>query len=350
MRTVRSGWHQFSFRLAWRVGALVLLLLFLAALTGFRLPWWVATAISVLTGGIVYLVAHRLASLRLMQIRTALDAIDRGAFDSLPDERPSPRDELDNLHLQALRTAASIKSQREERERLENYRREFLGNVSHELKTPIFSIHGFAETLLTGALKDKRVRRTFVERIGHNAKRLENLAEDLAVVARIEMGELTMDVKLFSLHSLARDVLQTIEPLADQMQVSVRRTVAEDLPPVQADRERIGQVLSNLIDNAVKYSREGGQVEVGARLLPNGRIKVSVVDNGIGIPQNLIPRLTERFFRVDSSRSRARGGTGLGLAIVKHILGAHETILLIESTEGSGSTFGFTLPTGADDA
>ena len=346
----RVRWHQLSFRLAWRVTGLILILWFVAALAGYRLPWWVVGVTSVLTGVIVYLTTFQLAADRLSQLQETMDAIDRGTFDLLPEKEGRAKDELDDLQRRTLRTAGSIKSQMEERERIENYRREFLGNVTHELKTPIFSIHGFADTLLTGALKDKSVRRSFVKRIRRNAKRLENLAEDLAVVARIEMGELSMHMTEFSLHSLALEVLQTIEPLAARTQVSVRQAIAETLPPVWADRERIGQVLSNLIDNAVKYSPEGSQVEVVARLLPSNRIKVSIVDNGIGIPQHLIPRLTERFFRVDSSRSRAGGGTGLGLAIVKHILAAHESALVIKSREGSGSTFGFTLPKSVDSA
>ncbi|MDE2731711.1 MAG: ATP-binding protein [Bacteroidota bacterium] len=340
-------WHRLSFRLAWRVSGLMLVLLVLVALAGYRLPLWVMGGISMLSGVMIYGLVYNLAALRLTQVRNTLDAIDRGAFDSLPDKGGRAVDEVDNLLQQSLHTAASIRSQMEERERIEHYRREFLGNVTHELKTPIFSIHGFAETLLTGALKDKSVRKSFVKRIRRNARRLENLAEDLSVVARIEMGELAMNPSAFSLHDLALEVMQTFEPLATRRQVDLHQTIAEGLPPVQADRDRIGQVLSNLVDNAIKYSRENGQVEISARLLPGGRMEVSVIDNGIGIPEQLIPRLTERFFRVDTSRSRARGGTGLGLAIVKHILGAHESTLVIRSQEGSGSTFGFTLPTSA---
>ena len=256
------------------------------------------------------------------------------------------------LQQQSLHTATNIRDKILERERTEHYRRVFLGNVSHELKTPIFSISGFAETLLNGALEDTRVRRNFVERIAHNAERLSNLAKDLAEVARIEMGELTMTMEPFNLRNLTREVLENIEPLATRLHVTMRQTIAEDLPPVRADRERIGQVLSNLVDNAVKYGKEGGYIEVNADLLLSGHIKVSVVDDGIGIDTTHIHRLTERFFRVDTSRSRSRGGpgTGLGLAIVKHILGAHDSQLVIKSTLDVGSTFSFTLPTADDNS
>ena len=194
-------------------------------------------------------------------------------------------------------------------------------------------------------MEDKRVRRSFVSKVLRNATRLGNLAEDLASVARIEMGELSMVLKPFNLIELTEEVIESLESLAANRDVTLRSAVQPGLPPVIADRSRISQVLSNLIDNGIKYSREGGQVEVIARPLPEGSVKISIVDDGIGIAPEHIPRLTERFFRVESSRSSKLGGTGLGLAIVKHILGAHGSQLMIESLLGSGSTIGFTLPT-----
>ncbi len=209
-------------------------------------------------------------------------------------------------------------------------------------------IRGFAETLLDGALEDENVRRDFSEKIHRNAKRLDSLAEDLSEIARIEMGELTLNIESFSLRHLACEVMEAFEPLATTQQVIIRHTIADDLPLVRADRRCISQILSNLIDNALKYNKEGGQVEVGARLLPTGQVKVSIVDNGLGIDPKHIHRLTERFFRADTSRSRSLGGTGLGLAIVKHLLNAHDSQLLVKSKPDVGSTFGFTLATAAD--
>lgn len=154
-----------------------------------------------------------------------------------------------------------------------------------------------------------------------------------------------MDQQPFDLLKLSREVLESLESMASDREIAVRLSMPEDLPEVIADRNHISQVLSNLIDNGIKYGQAGGQVEVIARRLHEGSVKVSVVDDGAGVSPEYIPRLTERFFRVEPSRSSELGGTGLGLAIVKHILSAHGSQLMIESLPGSGSTFGFVLPT-----
>ncbi len=341
----RPNHEKLAFRLSWRVSLLVLITLFLTALVGFRLPFWVVLCISILVGFGTFLFVHRIVARRVARLQTTLAKI--GEDDATPfTNNSSPlRDELDELNELALEANQRILYQMQERERVEHYRREFLGNVSHELKTPIFAILGFAETLLDGALEDERVRRSFVSKVLRNATRLGNLAEDLASVARIEMGELSMVLKPFNLIELTEEVIESLESLATNRNVTLRSAMQAGLPPVIADRSRISQVLSNLIDNGIKYSLEGGQVEVIARPLPEGSVKISIVDDGIGIAPEHIPRLTERFFRVEPSRSSKLGGTGLGLAIVKHILGAHGSQLMIESLPGSGSTFGFTLPT-----
>ena len=308
-------------------------------------PTWAAAGSIVLVGLGAYWVATALLRRRLAQAQATVVEIHRGNFKALSGRmNASSGDELGTLIHQINETGLGVQLKMRELERIEHYRREFLGNVSHELKTPIFSIRGFADTLLGGALKDESVRRSFVEKIQHNAVRLGNLAEDLGEVARIEMGELAMTMEPFSLHHVVREVAESIEPLAKKLNVTVRHTLATELPLVSGDRERIRQVLSNLVDNAVKYNKPGGHIEIGARLLPTHQVKVSVVDDGIGIAPEHIGRLTERFFRVDTSRSRSQGGTGLGLAIVKHILGAHGSHLMVKSHPGSGSTFGFSLP------
>ncbi len=308
-------------------------------------PFWAATAGVLLVGAVTYGVAARLLRHRLAEAYATVEQIHRGDF-AAPDARKGRRnrDELEALVRQINETGQGMQLKMHELEHLEHHRREFLGNVSHELKTPIFSIRGFADTLLDGALSDADVRRSFVEKIQHNAVRLGNLAEDLGEVARIETGELTMTIEPFNLRNIVREVTESFEPMAAGLSVTVRQTIGSDLPTVTGDRERIRQVLANLVDNAVKYSKSGGHVEVGARLLPTNQVKVSVVDDGIGIAPEHIQRLTERFFRVDTSRSRSQGGTGLGLAIVKHILGAHGSHLMVESHLDRGSTFGFSLP------
>lgn len=342
---LRPNHGNLALRLSWRVSLLVLITLFLTALIGFRLPLWVVLCITSLVGVGTFLFIRWIVARRIARLQTTLAKI--GEDDATPfSNTPAPlRDELDELNELALEANQRILYQVQERERVEHYRREFLGNVSHELKTPIFAILGFAETLLDGALEDERVRRAFVKKVRRNATRLGNLAEDLASVARIEMGELSMVLNPFNLNELIEEVIESLESLAADRNVAIRSAVQAGLPPIIADRSRISQVLSNLIDNGIKYGRDGGQVEIIARTLPEGSVKISIVDDGIGIAPEHIPRLTERFFRVEPSRSSKLGGTGLGLAIVKHILGAHDSQLMIESLLGSGSTFGFTLPT-----
>jgi two-component system phosphate regulon sensor histidine kinase PhoR len=291
-----------------------------------------------------------LLAARLEWARSTLEQIHQHQFENLEAAHLDVEgDELNALLEQVYHTGVAVEGEMRGLQRLENYRREFLGNVSHELKTPIFSIRGFAETLLDGALNDERVNASFVEKILSNAERLGNLAEDLSEVARIEMGELKLTVEPFSLQRVVREIVESLEPMAQGKSVTLRCQTPEDLPPIAGDQERIRQVLVNLVDNAIKYNNAGGHVEVVARLLPSRKVKVSVVDDGIGIAPEHIARLTERFYRVDTSRSRSQGGTGLGLAIVKHILGAHDSHLMIESHPGSGSTFGFTLPTVEDE-
>ena len=322
------------------------LLLGVGAMMGAALPVWAMAALVVGLGASAYAVVYRLLAMRLELARSTLEQIRRSDFENLEAAKcEADGDELNALIEQVYHTGVAVEQKMRELEQIEHYRREFLGNVSHELKTPIFSIRGFAETLLDGALADDRVNQSFVEKIQRNAERLSNLAEDLGEVARIEMGELKMTMEPFSLPRVVREVVESLEPRAQGNEVILREQVPEAMPPILGDRDRIRQVLTNLIDNAIKYNNAGGRVEVVARVLPSQQVKVSVVDDGIGIAPEHIARLTERFYRVDTSRSRSQGGTGLGLAIVKHILGAHNSQLLVESKPSNGSTFGFSLPT-----
>ncbi len=334
-----------AFRISWRVSLLVLITLFLAALVGYRLPWWGVISISLICGLVTFFGIYWMVMQRMSALQSTLAGIGEANTGPSHQKTALPRDELSSLINLAHDADQRVANQMQELERLENYRSEFLGNVSHELKTPIFAIRGFAETLLDGALDDERVRRSFIHKILRNANRLGNLAEDLSSVARIEMGELSMDQQPFNLLQLSREVLESLESMASDRNITVRLSMPENLPDVVADRNHISQVLSNLIDNGIKYGQTGGQVEVIARRLQESSVKVSVVDDGVGVSPEYIPRLTERFFRVEPSRSLELGGTGLGLAIVKHILSAHGSQLMIESLPGSGSTFGFVLPT-----
>ena len=332
-------------RLGLQIAAPVLItaLIGLPLATSLPLHWTLLLAVG--AAGIAYGSAHAVLHRRMKQARVTLRRIRHHNFDTLESVAAPRGDELNHLIWEVYRTGQTLESEIQELKRMENYRREFIGNVSHELKTPIFSVQGFAETLLDGALEDEAVNRTFLEKILFNANRLDNLARDLAEIARIETGELEMSIEPMHLERLVREVLEGLDMKARQRNITLTARLPNDLPTVLGDQERLRQVLVNLVDNAIKYNQDGGRVEVVARVLPSEEVKVSVVDNGIGIKEEYIPRLTERFYRVDKSRSRDQGGTGLGLAIVKHILGAHDRELMVESTPGRGSTFGFTLTT-----
>ncbi len=280
---------------------------------------------------------------RIHIARSVLREVRHSRFENLEAARLPRGDELNDLVWQVYRTGLVLEREMADLRRTESYRKEFLGNVSHELKTPIFAIRGFAETLRNGAVDDPDVRLSFLDKILRNADRLSNLVRDLGEISRIESGELTMVMAPFDLGAIAAEVVESLDPAAREKGVTLRSSVPSSLPSILGDADRLRQVVVNLVDNAIKYNDTGGRVEIVARSVPGGQVKVSVVDDGIGVEPEHIPRLTERFYRVDKSRSRSQGGTGLGLAIVKHILAAHGSQLLVESRADRGSTFGFSL-------
>ena len=338
--------NRLAFRTAVLTAAAMTLVAGAVLLLGVR-TWIAVPLIGIAAGLAAYFAVYALVARRLELARATLRQARKRRFDALGQIRAAEaRDELDELLWQVYRAARVLQNEIERLEKIENYRREFLGNVSHELKTPIFVISGFAEQLLDGAVDDPAVNRRFIEKIGRNAARLDTLSRDLLAISRIESGELRMTFAPFSLRLLIEEVADALEPIAEAKGVAVVSRLPRDLPPVAGDREQLRQVLVNLVDNAIKYNGEGGRVEVSARVTPDETVRVAVVDDGIGIPAVEIPRLTERFYRVDRSRSRAQGGTGLGLAIVKHILEAHGHRLRIESQPDYGSAFSFELPIG----
>jgi two-component system, OmpR family, phosphate regulon sensor histidine kinase PhoR len=244
-----------------------------------------------------------------------------------------------------------------ETERVEKTRRDFIANVSHELRTPLTSIQGYAETLLDSTPENGAPTREFLEIIRKNAARMSRLTEDLLTLARVESGETRFEAERVPPIELLRDAEESFREIARTQGVELQiqdveksgnprsNGSVEALPAVLADREAIHQVFSNLIDNAMKYGRSGGRIVLGARSAPRA-IEFYVRDFGAGIPSEHLPRLFERFYRVDKARSRESGGTGLGLAIAKHIVRAHDGSIRAESELNHGATFLFTLPTG----
>jgi two-component system, OmpR family, phosphate regulon sensor histidine kinase PhoR len=227
--------------------------------------------------------------------------------------------------------------------KLEQVRTQFLGNVSHELRTPIFAIQGYLETLLNGAVDDPAVNHVFLEKAQSNLGRLNALLEDLINISQIESGEMKMSFRYFRINEFLESIIKDYEPIAAANHVTLklsRETSIED--EVFGDKDRLRQVLNNLVTNAIHYNKPKGEVSITSKKTDRG-IQLSFIDTGVGIPLDHIPRIFERFYRVDSDRSRALGGTGLGLAIVKHIVEAHGSTVIVESKVDQGSVFRFTL-------
>jgi len=229
--------------------------------------------------------------------------------------------------------------------RLEQVRTEFIANVSHELRTPLTAIQGYLETLLAGALEEREHAHRFVEIAFRHTERLGRLLNDLTDLSNIELGKVSLRLAPTPLRPVVDSVLELVAAKARDGNVALHAEVSEAIT-VQADHDRLVQVLINLVDNAVKYTPAGGAVTVRARPTAEGRVEVSVSDTGVGIPRADLPRITERFYRVDKARSRELGGTGLGLAIVKHLVLAHGGDLAIDSEEGRGTTVRVLLPVG----
>lgn len=227
--------------------------------------------------------------------------------------------------------------------RLEQVRTEFVANVSHELRTPLTSIRGFVETLLEGALEDKNLCRRFLEIINNEAQRLQRLIEDLLTLSQLENRPPALPEKSVFLAKVLDKILEVVKPLASEKGITLETKLPSDLKPLSISENFLGQVLLNLLDNAIKYTPPGGRVTVAASAQDNN-IRVEVSDTGIGIPPESLQRVFERFYRVDKARSREMGGTGLGLAIVKHIIESHKGSVGVTSEVGKGSTFFFTLP------
>jgi two-component system phosphate regulon sensor histidine kinase PhoR len=226
---------------------------------------------------------------------------------------------------------------------LENYRREFLGNVSHELKTPIFNIQGYVMTLLDGAIDDPKVNKSYLERAEKSVERMISIIEDLEIITQFESGQLMLQKEKFDIVELCTDIMQSIQFSAEKSNVKLSFKELYDKPIfVKADKESIQKVITNLLVNSIKYSKEQGESKVAFYDMDEN-ILIEVADNGIGIAKEHIPRLFERFYRVDRSRSRDIGGTGLGLSIVKHIIEAHDQTISVRSLVDVGTTFGFTL-------
>jgi len=227
----------------------------------------------------------------------------------------------------------------------EEFRREFIGNISHELKTPVFSIQGYILTLLDGGLEDEKVNRTFLERASKATERMTSILNDLDHLAKLEVGDIHLEYSSFDIKELVIEVFEELEINAKEKNITLG--FAKDFDPVivKADKTKIGQVLMNLINNSILYGNENGDTQVRFYIMDN-IVTIEVSDDGPGIPEDEVPRLFERFYRVEKSRNRNEGGSGIGLAIAKHFVEAHGQTINVRSTVGLGSTFTFSLDKG----
>lgn len=226
----------------------------------------------------------------------------------------------------------------------EEYRREFIGNVSHELKTPLFTVQGYLSTLLDGGMKDKTIRKKYLQRAEKGVERLIFIVQDLDMITKLEAGELNLVNSRFDILEVVQNVFDLLEMKASEKNILLMFDMKYLKPIyVYGDKEKIQQVVTNLVVNSIKYGKEDGTTEVSVEDLVNNKVIVRIMDNGEGIEKQHIPRLFERFYRIDKSGARSEGGSGLGLSIVKHIIEAHDEKIYVESQIGKGSEFSFTL-------
>ena len=255
-------------------------------------------------------------------------------------------DMINQVSKDVMEWADDKKAEIEQLQKAASYRREFLANVSHEIKTPIANMQGYISTLLSGGLEDEKINRDFLVKTEKNIDRLIDLVDDLDIISNLESGEVRLEKSKFDMVTLAKEVFEFLEDNAKTPDIKFIFGNESPSPVwVYADRQRIRQVMVNLLENSIKYGKKDGRTKVSFYDMDEN-ILVEISDNGIGIEEKHIPRLFERFYRVDKHRARAEGGTGLGLSIVKHIIEAHEQTINVRSAKGVGSTFSFTIKKG----
>ncbi|MEO7266230.1 MAG: ATP-binding protein [Ferruginibacter sp.] len=256
-----------------------------------------------------------------------------------------PQKSIDEVREDVEAWAEQRKKEIEVLQQNEAFRKEFLQNLSHELKTPIFAIQGYVDTLLSGALHNDAVNSKFLQSTARNVDRLVNLVDDLDEISRLESGEQMLLQQNFIIQDLVKDVYDTLYIKAKEKEIKTIIKKGCELPlSVFADKEKIRQVFINLIDNAVKYGKQGGLVEASFYKIDAQNVLIEISDDGVGISEEHLPRIFERFYRTDLARSRKEGGSGLGLSICKHIIEAHEQTIHVRSKIDVGTSFGFTLP------
>jgi two-component system phosphate regulon sensor histidine kinase PhoR len=326
-----------------------ILLVLLSTLNLFEVPilqWW----FPFIAGIVTFLVGY---SIFIFYLKQYIYRKIKVIYKSIHKHKLSPGEKKDAVDVKAdimeevekevQEWTANQAAEIEQLKSWQEYRRKFLGDISHELKTPIFNIQGYLETLLDGGLQDETINKSYLQRAAKNVERLNTIVEDLEIISRLEAGELILDMQTFDIRLLTEEVFDDVEMKAEERDIKLQfKPGADQHYQVKADREYIRQVLMNLVLNSIKYGKDEGTTKVSFYDMDKN-ILVEVADNGIGILPSHLNHVFDRFYRVDKSRSREQGGSGLGLSIVKHIVEAHKQTINVRSSMGVGSTFGFTL-------
>lgn len=317
-----------------------------AVMIAYGAQWWVALAVCaaayILIALATLLIIRKYVAYKLKPIYSIVlsrDVHTGEIIDELKDKH------VENISEELTAWATDNDKEISRLKDIEKFRKQYLGNVAHELKTPIFNIQGYISTLLDGGLEDDLINRKYLERTEKSIDRLINIISDLDTISKLENDMTRLNIENFDVVALAREIADQNEIEAQRNSIKINVKYSGDLPSpfrVAADKHYVGQVLVNLIVNSIRYGRQGGMVAVKFRDMLD-KILIEVEDNGVGIGKEDINRVFERFYRVDKSRSREQGGTGLGLAIVKHIIEAHGERITVRSELGVGTTFAFTL-------
>lgn len=326
--------------------AILAILVILKGILQLNLDWIIVISIPVILFAVsYYAIVQVLQKYIYRKIKLIYKTIRKSKMD--PTEKSNrvviDKDIIEDVEKEVEFWAEDQTKKIDELKKLEEYRRNFMGDISHELKTPIFNIQGYLHTLLDGGLEDETINIPYLRKAAKNVERLHNIVQDLESISTMESGASELDMEEFNIKDLANLVFEEQFIKAKEKGITLEfKNGAEKGFNVLADKEKISQVLVNLVSNSIKYGKVDGTTKVSFYDMDKV-ILVEVADNGIGIKQDHISRLFDRFYRVDKSRSRKAGGTGLGLAIVKHILEIHEQTINVRSTVGRGATFGFTL-------
>jgi two-component system phosphate regulon sensor histidine kinase PhoR len=308
----------------------------------FSILWESLLLFALLTYAFSFLVIQlRIEHFIYKRVKAVYDSVTLLDSSSLQQQRVTT--DMATLTKEVEKFAQDKKIEIESLKGRENYRKEFMGNVSHELKTPLFTVQGYILTLLDGAIKDKKVRKKYLKRASKGVDRLIYIVNDLDMITKLEAGDLHLYEEDFNIVEVVNNVFELLEMKAQKKEITLSFDKVYQPLRVYADQERIQQVLTNLVVNSIKYGKKGGTTEVSIEDLPQNKILVRVTDNGEGIAKEHISRLFERFYRIDKSGSRSEGGSGLGLSIVKHIIEAHDEKIYVESDFGVGSEFSFSL-------